>query len=393
MSHRTRARRTASKRAAFNRRLRAAPPPPAPASAPPPAPARLLSLDAFRGLTIFGMLLVNNVALSEATPGQWQHARWNEGVTFADFVFPWFLLIVGVAVPYAWASHRKKGFGYGRWLAKALGRALVLLALGCLILSSLAHQPVFALGVLQLIGLAYCVGALCYPLPLAARLALAAALLLGHWALLRFAPLPGVDVFSEEQNVIAHLNRTYLARYHLNGLVSVIPTGAMVLLGTAFGDVLRSAQNPRRKLSALLVGGLALAAVGWLWSYDLPFNKPVWTASYILYTAGWGAVTLGALFALIDMARFHALAFPFIVFGANAILAYVAPILVKVFILQGWTWPMPDGTNPTLQTALLQAARAHFGPFNGGLAYTFGYIAVWWLVLLVLYRKGIFLRV
>lgn len=64
-------------------------------------PKRLISLDAFRGLTIIGMLLVNNIALDYKTPAHLTHAAWNQGVTFADMVFPWFLLIVGVAIPYA----------------------------------------------------------------------------------------------------------------------------------------------------------------------------------------------------------------------------------------------------------------------------------------------------
>ena len=88
--------------------------PPRPeAAAPSPRPARLVSLDAFRGLTIFGMLLVNNIALDWHTPRQLLHAPWNGGVHFADLVFPWFLLIVGVAIPFAWASHRAKGGGTG----------------------------------------------------------------------------------------------------------------------------------------------------------------------------------------------------------------------------------------------------------------------------------------
>ena len=116
---------------------------------------RLLSLDAFRGLTIAGMLLVNNIALDSRTPAQLTHAPWNGGVRFADVIFPWFLLIVGVAVSYSAASAKKKELSFWRVDLKILGRVLALVFLGCLIDSSLAKRPVFDLNVLQLIGLAY----------------------------------------------------------------------------------------------------------------------------------------------------------------------------------------------------------------------------------------------
>lgn len=361
-----------------------------------PAAGRLVSLDAFRGLTIVGMLLVNNIALDARTPRHLTHAPWNGGVHFADLVFPWFLFIVGVALPYATASFRKKGLPFRAYLGKVLGRVVTLYLFGCLITSSIARQPVFGLDVLQLIGLAYGVGALLYELPARLRLPTAAALLLGHWAIIRFLPIPGLGAgtFSEGQNAIAYLNDTYLRDWGLKGLVSVVPTTALVLIGTAVGDLLRSERlRPGRKLGTLCVAGVVLTGVGWLWSLDLPFNKPVWTASYILYSAGFGSLVLGAFYGLIDLARARALAFPLVVFGSNAIVAYVAPILVKLHLLQEWSWPTPDGNPQTLQQALLQACVEQFGRRNGGWAYTAGYIFVWWLILLILYRKRLFLRV
>lgn len=138
-------------------------------------------------------------------------------------------------------------------------------------------------------------------------------------------------------------------------------------------------------------------ALGGLWSLALPFNKPVWTGSYIVFTAGCGALALAALFLLIDVAGWRRPAFPLVVFGSNAIVAYVAPILVKIHVLQEWLWP-PSGPGPSsapssLQQAIQQALVADFGRVRGGWLYTLGYIGVWWLILFVLYRKRIFLRV
>lgn len=137
-------------------------------------PGRLVSLDAFRGLTIALMLLVNNTALDTATPIQLTHAPWNGGIRLADLVFPWFLFCVGVAIPFASASFAKRGLPVWRYDLKALSRAVLLILLGCLIDSSLAKHPILDLGVLQIIGLAYLVGALLYELPSLRRGLLAA---------------------------------------------------------------------------------------------------------------------------------------------------------------------------------------------------------------------------
>jgi len=153
---------------------------------------RLVSLDAFRGLAILGMLLVNEKVLGPATPLQLKHARWNESPHVADMVFPWFLLIVGVAIPYAVASRRSRGMSPGAYYLDVVRRTVILVLLGCAINSSWADRPLLNMGVLQLIGLAYLVAALLYGLPLTARMVVAASLLAAHWAAIRFIPIPGI---------------------------------------------------------------------------------------------------------------------------------------------------------------------------------------------------------
>lgn len=367
-----------------------------PGERPTPAPAsgRLVSLDAFRGLTIAGMLLVNNMALGELTPESLTHADWSGGINFADLVFPWFLFIVGVSIPFAAASARRRGVSGWPLAGKVLSRAVTLVLLGWLLDSSVAHQPMIGLGVLQLIGCAYACGTLLALLPAVPRLVTAAALLLGHWAILALVHAPGVPAgtFEEGRNAITHLNETYLAAFGLKGLVSVIPTTAMVLIGTAAGDLFRSSLPQKRRVLVLTTAGLVLGAIGGLWSLSLPFNKPVWTGSYILFTAGCGLLTLAVFYLLVDGLGWRAPAFPFVVFGSNAIVAYVLPILVKIHILQEWTVSRA-GKDVPLQAALLKWTASEFGRVNGGWVYTAGYILFWWLVLLVLYRKKLFLRV
>lgn len=369
-------------------------------SAEPPAQqphtsGRLISLDVFRGLTILGMLLVNNVALDTATPSHLKHAPWNGGVTFADMVFPWFLFIVGVAIPYAAASCKKKGISVWQYDLKALSRMLILIFLGCVIDSSLAKTPVFDLGVLQLIGIAFFVAAVLYPIGMRWRIALAAVLLFAYWSIIRFVPYAGHEagIFAENANIIKHINETYLNPFHLAGLVSAVPTSALVLIGTVIGDILRNERYaPMRKVAYVIAGGVGMALLGLLWSIDLPFNKPTWTSSYILYAAGWGALVFGALYLIVDVKGWRAWAFPLVVFGMNAIAAYVVPILVKIHVLWEWQWATHSG-QVSLQQAFLGLCVHDFGKVVGGWLYTVSYIMVWWLVMLLLYRKKIFLKV
>src|SRR5438270_7918640 len=154
-----------------------------PALAPPAwhkpesKPQRLTSLDAFRGLTVVLMLLVNNVALDTQTPAQLMHAGWNAGLTLADMVFPWFLLCVGLAIPFSAASAKKKAVPGWRYELRILVRAALLIGIGCLLESATLKKPVFSMGVLQLIGFAYLFGAWGYELPKRRRVIVAAALL------------------------------------------------------------------------------------------------------------------------------------------------------------------------------------------------------------------------
>jgi predicted acyltransferase len=244
--------------------------------------------------------------------------------------------------------------------------------------------------VLQLIGLAFLVGAAAYPLPWQWRLALALALLFGYWALIRFVPVPGVGVgvFEEDQNVILHLNRVYLEAIRLRGLPSAVPTGALVLIATLLGDLARTRRPAWAKGLAALGAGAALAALGALWSLDLGYNKTVWTSSYILLGAGTASAALGAFLLLLDATGWRRLGAPLEVFGSNALLAYVGPILVKVWILQGWqVGPV------SMQAASLAGLRGLWGVYWGGWAYTAAYILAVWLALWWLRRRGVLLKV
>ncbi len=361
----------------------------------PPRSRRFTSLDTLRGLTIVLMLLVNNIALDTATPDHLMHAGWNQGMRLADVVFPWFLFCVGTAIPFSFASFQRRELPAWRYDLKIAGRAVALVALGCLLNSAEQRTPFFSMGVLQLIGMAYLLGAFVYELPKFRRAVIAFGLLSIYGLAILYLPAPGMaaGTFEEGKNLIDSLNKSYLVGYNLDGILAVAPTGALVILASLFGDQMRERDLAAwKRLALIFAGGGVLLGIGIALNTVLPYNKPVWTPSYILVSGGLAALILGVLHAATDFGKWKGWTFPLVVFGSNALLAYVAPILVKLLILQVWVVKTPDGHVP-LQQAVLNAMIRWFGRIDGGWAYTALYICFWWAILWLLYRKRVFLKV
>ena len=279
----------------------------------------------------------------------------------------------------------------------------MLLAIGMLIDGSIARTPLFTLGVLQLIGLAYGVARILYALlpPLALRVA-ASALLFGVYgaSLLNLFGGNGTqNGWSDTANWVARWNDVHPYHTILNGLPSVWPTAALVLLGTVVGDVVRKNTTSWWLKTVFLAGMVgAFWASSSAWANTLPMSKPFWTPSYLLYAAGWGVGILGAFYLLTDAGENvklrpyrAALAYPFTVLGANPLVAYAGAILVKLHFLQEWHI-FRNGQSVPLKQAALDALTARYGRTNGGWLYMAGYLGVWWVVCAVLYRKRIFLR-
>lgn len=359
-----------------------------------PKPERFAALDAFRGVTIVLMLLVNNVALGEFVPSTLTHAPWNAGVNVADLVFPWFLLCVGLSIPFSIRSSIKRGETWRHRLLKSLSRSAVLFLIGCLIDSSIQKRPYLGFGVLQIIAAAYLIGSQLAALPRYGRWVAIALLLVPYGLAVRYAPVPGLGHASmaPDTHFIKAINDLYLEPLGLRGLLSAIPTAAMVLIGVCLGEQAANRDAKAWKRVLILLGaGAGLALAGWLWARDLPMNKAIWTPSYILYTAGLGSMALAACVVLFDWLPLKPLAYPLAVFGGNALAAYVVPILVKLWILQVWTVPY-NGAPLTLQDAWLRAMTDRYGQVGGGWAYTLQYVAAAWLVLAFMRWRQWYLR-
>jgi predicted acyltransferase len=358
---------------------------------------RLRSLDAFRGLTIAGMLLVNN-------PGSWDHvyppldhAEWN-GWTPTDLIFPFFLFIVGVALAMSLARRRDRGASRSELLRKIVIRSLVIIAVGIL-LNGFPRYDLATLrlpGVLQRIGLVYLVSASVWVLlPLRAVVALVLVLLSGYWALMTLVPVPGFGPGHLEPvgNLAQYLDQLLL-RGHMwrpewdpEGLLSTMPAIATCLLGALTGEWLQHSRPTARVAAILLLAGVALTAAGLGWGHWFPINKSLWTSSYVVFTAGAALILLAACYWLIETGGVEGWARPAYVFGVNPLLAFVgsglmARILGRMQVGSG------EGAIPLQRWLYERLCASWAGPLNGSLVYAMGFVGLWLLLMWPVYRRG-----
>ena len=365
--------------------------------------ARLLSLDAFRGLAIAGMILVNN-------PGSWAHvyppllhAIWH-GATPTDLVFPFFLFAVGVAISLSFAARMDRGDSRLRIWRHVAIRALVLYGLGLLMTAwpRFDLTTVRLVGVLARIALAYLIaGTMVLFLSRRALLVAALALLFGYWALMTLVPVPGFGAgdLSPEGNLAAWLDRRILGVhmwsggggvYDPEGLLGTLPAVASTLAGLFAGDALGSG---RVRTAHLLGIGAALVLAGHAWDLVFPINKPIWTSSYVIYTTGWALLVLGALHWMIDERGWCAWARPLMIYGMNAIAVFVASgMLAKQLIL--WRVGDGDGGTTSAWNRIYEVAFASWaGPVNGSLAFALATVLFWFGVAWALHARRIYLKV
>jgi predicted acyltransferase len=378
------------------------------------APARLVSLDVFRGITIAGMVLVNN-------PGSWsniysplEHAPWH-GWTPTDLIFPFFLFIVGIAIPLALGRRVEQGGVNSAVYLKILRRSAVIFLLGIFLASfpfydfvkgvwidwSLLRIP----GVLQRIAACFLITSLVFiHTNWKQQTAIAVALLLIYWLLMTLVPVPGCEVFSIDDkacNLAAYLDRLILTESHMwkaskvfdpEGILSTMPAIATTLAGVLTGHWLKSNRNDLEKVSGMFFFGVTLTAIGWGWHLLFPINKALWTSSYVVFTAGLALCLLGFCYWLIDIKGYKKWTKPFVIFGVNALALFVGSGLMARLL--GMV-RVPGGENYiSLQAWIFNNLYLSWtSPINASLAYAISFILVWLLLMWLLYRNKIYIKV
>lgn len=349
---------------------------------------RLASVDALRGLTVAAMLLVND-------PGDWghiywplEHAEWN-GCTPTDLIFPFFLFVAGVSIALAFGPRLERGDAREPLLRAALARALRIVLLGVAInlLAAwlLPGRDMRWPGVLQRIGVCFAVtAALAVCTPRRAWWVALVGLLAGYAALLHLGGMAKWD------NLADRVDGAVFGRYVWDhdaitgrvhdpeGLLGTLPAIASTLLGLVAGAWLRA--GARR---TMLVAGLVMLAAGWLGSAMLPFNKNLWTPTFVLWTTGWAMLALLACHVLVDRHGWPPLGRRF---GVNAIAAYAGSELMQILL------PASG-----LQVVLYERGFAGWitplaGPYVASLAWAIAFVAFWWVIVWAMDRRRIYLK-
>jgi predicted acyltransferase len=365
-----------------------------------PGNSRLLSIDAFRGLTIAGMILVNDPGNWDAVYSPLEHAEWN-GWTPTDLVFPFFLFIVGTSMVFSFSSRQEKGSTRRELLRHSIRRSLYIYGIGLALhlypftLHRIQHVRV--MGVLGRIGLCYFLASLIYLyVSRRMRIAITAILLVGYWLILRFVHVPGFPTgdMTPFGNVAAYFDRMILGT-HLwkpmwdpEGLLSSLPAVGTALLGTFCGEWLRAPRSQNLRVAGLLIAGVIGLAAGELIHPYFPINKNLWTSTFVVFTAGFACVVLGFMYWLIDVRGWRRWVMPLEVFGANAILSYaVATLAIKQMLI---TFISGRSVQEIVYGRIFAPLAS---PKNSSLLFALAFTFTIWLIMLIFYRKRVFLKV
>src|SRR5947209_8936575 len=305
-----------------------------------PATGRMTSLDVFRGITIAGMILVNNPGTWDAIYSPLEHSKW-DGWTPTDLVCPFFLFIVGVSITLALARRAESGGSKRDLYLKIVRRSLIIFAIGLALSDFPYNDPAtFRIpGVLQRIAVCYLFASVIFlNTSWRTQALIVAALLLAYWAILIFIPAPGFAAgdLSMAGSIASYVDRsvfgahTWKPLYDPEGILSTTGALATTLIGVLTGHFLRTRREPLEKVAAMFAAGAACVIVGWAWNYWFPVNKALWTSAYVVFTAGMALELLALCYWLIDIKKLDRWAKPFLVFGTNALTVY---FLSEFFVL------------------------------------------------------------
>jgi predicted acyltransferase len=391
---------------------------------------RLLSLDVFRGLTVAGMLLVND-------PGSWsaifpplQHATWH-GWTPTDLIFPFFLFIVGITTHLSLSARRARGDDEGAIVRQILRRGAIIFLLGFLIawfpfyqwgpietipdpsiMDRIIHrlQYVRILGVLPRIAIVYvCAALLTLRTNLKQQVIIVTALLFGYWFVMTVIPVPGEGTIGglllhdKSRNLAAYLDRVIIGTDHIwsgsvtfdpEGVLSTIPAIGTGMLGVIAGRwIAMTDRSLIERIAGLFAAGALVMMLGSMWNWVFPINKSLWTSSYVLFTAGLASISLATIMWIVEHYNTRWWTKPFVIFGVNPIFAFVGSAVFARLIYTLWKVEY-DGKLQSIQSVIYQAVfLSWLPPRVASLAFALTFVLFWLGILTVLYRRNIILKV
>ncbi len=396
---------------------------------------RVISLDVFRGLTIAGMLLVNNPGTWSAIYPPLQHAAWH-GWTPTDMIFPFFLFIVGITTHISITARRARGDTDAALVNQILKRGGMIFLLGFLmslfpfyqwgtiegmadpsILDRIVYrlEHVRILGVLQRIGLVYiAAGLLSLKTTLKQQAVIVVALLYGYWFAMTLIPVMGtfngipgryigaVLLDKPSETLAAHLDRAILGLNHIwsgsvtydpEGPFSTIPAIGTAMLGIFAGRWILERRPPTERIAGLFAIGSIGLVVGLMWGWSFPINKNLWTSSYVVFTAGMACVTLATIMWLIEWRNIRWWTKPFVIYGINPIVAFVGSGVLARCIYTLWKVDYNGKPTPVETVIYKSVFESWLEPRSASLAMAFATVLFWFAILAWMYRRNIFLKV
>lgn len=349
---------------------------------------RLASVDALRGITVAAMLLVNDA-------GDWGHVFWPldhahwHGATPTDFIFPMFLFIMGVAIALAITPRLEQGKPRAILCKAALWRAFRIVVFG-LVINALAmwllDRHMRWPGVLQRIGVCFAIAGV---LAIYTAPRVWWACLIGVLGIYTITLHLG-GTLAEWDNIADRIDTRVFGRhvYRWNaatgqghdpeGLLSTLGALGTSLLGLCAGTWLRAG-----RIKWLAIGGVVLALVGWLWSWSMPFNKNLWTPTFVLWTAGWSTLLLVAFHWMMDVREWRPVGRRF---GVNAIAAYGGSQIMAILMVG-------LGAKGAAYGALSGVITPWAGPYVASLVYALLFVLLWWIAVWVMDRRRWYLKI
>ena len=370
-----------------------------------PTPRRLVSLDAYRGANM--LFIMGGSAFFTALAALWpnsqfwswvasqmHHVEWH-GIAHHDMIFPTFLFIAGCAFPFSLARQQEKGRTTCQIVMKIIVRALLLVLIGIIYNNDVRFD--FAnlryASVLGHIGLAWMFAALfAMAFGVRTRVVILIAILVGYWLAMRSFTAtdidPNADCWSMAGSLAGYVDRLFLPGHlHLNmhdpeGLLSTIPAIGTAMLGVFAGEWLRSGgveEFGHWKALGLVSAGGVLILLGWVWNFDMPINKNLWTSSFVCFVGGFSTLGLGIFYWIIDVVGLKCWSFPFVVIGMNSITIYLAQRFFSF-----------SQTSSILFKDAIQrwSPEMYHDVFNAA-----AYVVTCWLFLFILYKHKAFIKV
>jgi len=351
---------------------------------------RLVSLDVFRGLTMallvssaFGLGHLSREPAFGFFAKQFTHHQWN-GLYFWDLIQPFFMFIVGVAMPFSFAKRWERGETWSQSLVHVLKRSVTLFLLGVILHCWYSKALVWELwNVLTQLSVTYLVALLFMKKSLRAQLFISLGILLFNYLAYRFIPLPGVsDPWLKDANLGAFMDRILMGKINAGGgwvTINVIGSSAHTMWGVMAGIVLKSTDEPSKKIKTLLIAGIAFLIAGYALDPITPIVKRICTSSFILASGGYALIALTFFYWLVDVKGSKGWTKFFVIVGMNPIFVYMWANL-----LGGWTNQFTSiFTNP-----LLEPLGVWGEVIQSNIVFGVYFYLLWWL-----YKRKIVIRI